>query len=105
MTGWVAILVSLGLLGAYYAATDGVLSALGAPLVDAEVRTSGLAVLQTAVASGRLVAAVGFGALWTVTSATTAFGIMAVALAVGAPVAGLVLGAARRSTVSAGTPG
>ena len=55
----------LGLLGLYYAATDGVVSALGSQLLEAGVRATGLSIVQTAVAGGRLLAAVGFGAVWT----------------------------------------
>src|SRR5207248_3847812 len=53
------------LLGAHYAATDGVLMALASEVVPAPVRGSGLALLTTGTAVARLVAAVGFGALWT----------------------------------------
>lgn len=54
----------LGLLGAYYAATDGVLMALTATAVPATVRTSGLALLTTVTAMARFVASVAFGLLW-----------------------------------------
>jgi hypothetical protein len=53
------------MLGAYYAATDGVLMALGSGLVDEDLRGSGLALLGTAVSASRLVASILFGALWT----------------------------------------
>src|SRR5919198_1022305 len=54
--GWVVFLVALGLLGAYYAATDGVLMALGSAVVPDEVRGSGLALLGTATSVARLLA-------------------------------------------------
>jgi MFS family permease len=63
--GWVLLVTALGLLGAYYAATDGVLMALGSAVVPAEVRGSGLALLRTVTSLARLVASVLFGALWT----------------------------------------
>jgi hypothetical protein len=53
------------LLGAYYAATDGVLMALASAVLPGTLRTSGLALLTTATGLARLVAAVAFGALWT----------------------------------------
>ena len=44
----------LGLLGAYYAATDGVLMALASAVVPDELRASGLALLVTATSIARL---------------------------------------------------
>lgn len=64
LPGPVLVVGVLGLLGAYYAATDGVLSALGSQMLDVSVRATGLSVVQTVVAVGRLLAAVGFGAIW-----------------------------------------
>lgn len=62
--GAVALAACLLLLGAYYAATDGVLMALaGATLPPSHV-ASGIALLTTAIALARLVAAVAFGAVW-----------------------------------------
>src|SRR5688500_4463991 len=55
----------LALLGAYYAATDGVLMALASAVLPADLRTSGLALLTTATGLARLLASVLFGALWT----------------------------------------
>jgi hypothetical protein len=55
----------LALLGAYYAATDGVLMALASAVLPGELRTSGLALLTTATGLARLLASVLFGALWT----------------------------------------
>jgi MFS family permease len=52
------------LLGAYYAATDGVLMALASTTLPSGMLTSGLAMLTTATAVARVVAAVLFGALW-----------------------------------------
>jgi MFS family permease len=80
--GWLLLLVALGLLGAYYAATDGVLMALGSAIVPDEVRGSGLALLGTATSIARLVASLLFGALWTlwgIHAAVAWFGIALVA--------------------------
>src|SRR3954452_12943250 len=63
VAGWVALVAGLGLLGAYYAATDGVLMALGSAVVPDDVRGSGLALLGTATSMARLVASLAFGAL------------------------------------------
>ncbi|GGU27099.1 MFS transporter [Streptomyces violascens] len=54
------------LLGAFYAATDGVLMALAAPELPEGGRAGGLALLQTAQALTRLLGTAGFGAAWTV---------------------------------------
>lgn len=55
----------LGLLGLFYAATDGVLMAAAAPLLPPGLRTTGLAVLQTAQALARFAGSLLFGAAWT----------------------------------------
>lgn len=59
------LFVYLLLFGAYYAATDGVLMAMGSAVLPPELRTSGLALLATATSLSRLLASVLFGALWT----------------------------------------
>jgi MFS family permease len=87
--------VTLVLLGAYYAATDGVLMAFGSALVAAEVRASGLALLGTTVNVARLLASVAFGALWTAWGTGTALAVFAVALAAAITFAALVLARTR----------
>jgi len=69
--GTPGLLVVLLVLGAYYAATDGVLMAMGSSVLTEDLRASGLALIATATSVGRMVAALLFGALW------TAFGIEA----------------------------
>ncbi|MFG2712893.1 MFS transporter [Streptomyces goshikiensis] len=58
--------VVLALLGVFYATTDGVLMALAGPLLPADGRAGGLALLQSGQAVARMLAGVGFGAAWTV---------------------------------------
>jgi MFS family permease len=86
--GGVALCVVL--LGAFYAATDGVLAAMASALLPPEVRGTGLATLVTATSVGRLVASVLFGALWTAfgyQTAVVAFaGVLLLALATAAPI-------------------
>jgi MFS family permease len=74
-------------LGVYYAATDGVLAAIAAGLTESRLRASGIALVQTAVAAGRLFAAILFGLLWTIWDQQSAVVVFAVALAVALPVA------------------
>jgi MFS family permease len=64
-SSFVVVGVALFLLGLYYAATEGVLMALGSTLVSQELRTSGLAVLATALAVARFAGSVLFGVVWT----------------------------------------
>jgi MFS family permease len=63
--GVAELIVCLVLFGAYYAATDGVLMALASPMLPLDLRTSGIALLTTAISLTRLFASVAFGALWT----------------------------------------
>jgi MFS family permease len=58
------LLLSLPLLGLYYAATEGVLMALGSGLLPESLRASGLAVLTTALAVARFGGSVVFGLSW-----------------------------------------
>jgi MFS family permease len=66
--------VVVSLFGAYYAATDGVLAAMTSAALSAELRTSGLALLNTATSLARLVSSVLFGWLWTSGTMRTAVG-------------------------------
>jgi MFS family permease len=74
------IVVVLGLLGTYYAATDGVLMAMGSQHVPEALRGSGLALLGTATSITRLIASVSFGTLWTLVGIQAAVAIFAAAL-------------------------
>jgi MFS family permease len=93
--GATALVAALLMMGAYYAATDGVLPALGSPHIPEELRASGLALLGTATSVARLLASVAFGALWTLTGITTALPLFAVALVLVALVSTVLLRASR----------
>lgn len=86
--GLPVLFVYLVLFGAYYAATDGLLMALGSRVLPPELRGTGLGLLTTATSLSRLFAAVLFGAIWTwagVQAAVVAFAVglvLAMALAV-----------------------
>jgi len=90
-TGLLAVGACLALLGAYYAATDGVLAAAAAPLLPEHLRSTGLATLQTLVAMARFGSSVAFGALWTVWGVGWAYLLVAAGLIVALPVAALLL--------------
>ncbi|MER7640859.1 MFS transporter [Streptomyces sp. NPDC126522] len=68
--------------GAFYAATDGVLMAVASDSVPEQLRSSGLALVQTGQAAARFVCSLGFGAAWTLWGDRTALLASAVALAV-----------------------
>lgn len=88
--GAIGLCACLLLLGAYYAATDGVLAAAAASLTPPQLRGSGIALAQTAVALGRLVAAVAFGLAWSRFGRDQALVGFAVLLLVVAPLAALL---------------
>jgi MFS family permease len=70
----------LGLLGLYYAATDGVLMALASATLPPPLRGSGLALLVTSTSLGRLLASVLFGMIWTWYDVETALSVFAAGL-------------------------
>lgn len=64
LVGAVLLVTVVVLYGAFYAATDGVWMAFAGPLLPAELRTTGLALVQTGQALTYLVSSVAFGAAW-----------------------------------------
>jgi MFS family permease len=89
------------LVGAYYAATDGVLMALASTLLPERLRGSGLALLVTATSLGRLLASIVLGAIWTwigLEAAVLSFGI---GLVLAMSLAGVVLGRIKEDTAYA----
>ncbi|MFI1563270.1 MFS transporter [Streptomyces sp. NPDC020490] len=81
----------LALLGGFYAATDGVLMAAASDGVPEELRSSGLAVVQTGQALARFACSLGFGAAWTLWGDRAALLASTAALAVCAAVSVTVL--------------
>jgi MFS family permease len=90
--GPIQVFISLGLLGAYYAMTDGVLTALASGMLAPEVRGSGLGILGTATSLMRLFASVLFGLIWTVWDVTGAVGVFLVGLVICIVIAAATLG-------------
>lgn len=80
--GTASLIVVLLLLGTFYAATDGVLSALATQSVPEESRASGIAAAQTVVALTRFISSVGFGLMWQLAGRTEALWVMGAALVV-----------------------
>lgn len=89
------------LLGAFYAATDGILAALAAQFTPPEATATGIAAAQTVVAVARLIAATGFGLLWFTLGREPAAVTAAIALAVVLPIGALLLRGPRGRTVNA----
>lgn len=89
------VALALVLMGAYYAATDGVLAALGSAIVPDAVRGSGLALLNTTTGVGSLLSSVAFGALWTLTGTRTAVAVFGAALLVAMGLAALAFARTR----------
>ncbi|MCX4825274.1 MFS transporter [Streptomyces sp. NBC_01142] len=85
--GPAAALCALLLLGAFYAATDGVLMAAAGPLLPPRLKAGGLALVQTAQALARLTGSLLFGAAWMSFGPEGAMTTAAVALIVAVPVA------------------
>ncbi|WP_063782314.1 MFS transporter [Streptomyces vietnamensis] len=89
----------LALHGGFYAATDGVLMAAAAGSVPAELRSSGLALIQTGQALARFGCSIAFGAAWTAWGDRWAVGAATAVLAVCAAAA-FALRPADRDTAS-----
>ncbi|MGW7307122.1 MFS transporter, partial [Streptomyces sp. NPDC054835] len=88
----------LALHGGFYASTDGVLMAATAGVVPAELRSSGLALVQTGQALARFGCSIAFGAAWSAWGDRTALGTATGALAVCAAAAFALLPAPSRDT-------
>jgi Na+/melibiose symporter-like transporter len=87
--GTAAICVSLVALGAYYAATEGVTTALAGAILPERSQASGIGVLVTVISLGQFGSSLAFGALWFALGLQSAVLIFAaalvLALAVSAP--------------------
>jgi MFS family permease len=90
-TGVAGVLITLLLLGTYYAATDGVLMALASAVLPQSLRGSGLALLTTGTTLSRLVSSVLFGAVWTAFGIRTAIVVFAAGLALAGLTAAVML--------------
>jgi MFS family permease len=87
----VAVLAALALLGAYYAATDGVLMALSSTTVPEVLRTSGLGLISSVTALCRFGSSIVFGALWTIWNPDAAVLVFMLGLVAALPLAALLL--------------
>ena len=86
-----ATILCLVFLGTFYAATDGVLSALAAQLTTPETHATGIGAAQTVVAVSRFLSAVGFGFLWFAIGREASVLVVAGVLLVAIPCVALLL--------------
>jgi MFS family permease len=93
--GITGVAACLLLLGAAYAATDGVLMAMASGELPRACRSSGLALLTSATALARLFASVAFGAMWTWWGQQLAIGLHLAGLAAAVALAAILLGRER----------
>ena len=84
-------LLCLGLLGAYYAATDGQLAALASRLIAGPRRGTAIATVQTAQALARFASSVMFGILWSISSQGTAILVVSLGLTLVLPIGWVLL--------------
>jgi MFS family permease len=98
-TAWTV--VTLALLGAFYAATDGVLPALISPLVPAAARGTGIAAAQTVQVLARFGSSVAFGGLWVTMGPRTGLLLVAGLLLAALPLAAWLLWPADRTARAA----
>uniref|UniRef100_UPI0026D1F104 MFS transporter n=1 Tax=Micromonospora acroterricola TaxID=2202421 RepID=UPI0026D1F104 len=80
--GWPVVALTLALYGAFYAASDGVLIALAGPVLPPRLRTTGIALVQTAQALAYLVSSILFGLAWQAWGPENAIRVAALAVAV-----------------------
>jgi len=85
------------LMGLYYAATDGVLAALASAILPEQWRTTGLAILTTGTGLARLLASLGYGALWTYLGPSQALSIFLIGLSITVSIAWIFLNRVERN--------
>jgi MFS family permease len=97
--GYLALAVCLLALGGYFAATEGVLTALAGAVLPEKLQASGIGLLITVVSLGRLLSSVLFGALWFAVGLQTAVVCFAVALVLAMALAAPLLLRAQRAAL------
>lgn len=97
--GYGLLILCLLCLGGYFAATEGVMTALAGALLPEKLQASGIGILITVVSLGRLVSSVAFGALWFAIGLQSAVLVFAVALVLAIALAAPLLIRAQRAPV------
>jgi MFS family permease len=97
--GYGLLILCLLCLGGYFAATEGVMTALAGALLPDKLQASGIGILITVVSLGRLLSSVIFGALWFAIGLQSAILLFAAALLVAIAIAAPLLLRAQRAPV------
>jgi MFS family permease len=95
--GYGVMILCLVALGGYFAATEGVITALAGALLPEDLQASGIGMLITVVSIGRLLSSLAFGALWFAAGLQSAVLVFGVALALAIAAALPLLRRAQRS--------
>jgi MFS family permease len=95
--GYGMLILCLVALGAYFAATEGVLTALAGAVLPEKLQASGIGILITVVSIGQFLSSLAFGALWFAIGLQSAVLIFAAALVLAIAVAAPLLWRAQRS--------
>jgi MFS family permease len=95
--GYGMLIVCLIALGGYFAATEGVMTALAGAVLPEKLQASGIGILITVVSVGQFLSSLAFGALWFAIGLQSAVLIFAAALALAIAVAAPLLWRAQRS--------
>jgi MFS family permease len=97
--GYGLLILCLLALGGYFAATEGVMTAMAGAVLPEKLQASGIGILITVVSLGRLLSSVAFGALWFAIGLHSAVLIFAAALVLAMAVAAPLLLRAQRTPV------
>jgi MFS family permease len=95
--GIVVLILCLIALGGYFAATEGVMTALAGAVLPEKLQASGIGILITVVSLGRLLSSVAFGGLWFALGLQDAVLIFAAALLLAMAVSAPLLYRAQRT--------
>jgi MFS family permease len=97
--GYVELILCLIALGAFFACSEGVLTAVAAAALPDDVQASGIGILITVVSIGNLVSSIAFGALWVTIGLQQAVIVFAAALALALLIAAPLLVRSQRSAL------
>jgi MFS family permease len=95
--GYGMLILCLVALGAYFAATEGVMTALAGAVLPEKLQASGIGILITVVSIGQFLSSLAFGALWFAIGLQSAVLIFAAALVLAIAAAAPLLWRAQRS--------
>jgi MFS family permease len=97
--GYLALALAMLGLGGYFAATEGVLTAIAGAFLPEKLQASGIGLLITVVSLGQLLSSVAFGGLWLAVGLQTAVLCFVAALAVAMALAAPLLLRAQRAAL------